>query len=82
MLTCQASYIITREKRIVNVRFLHKSNNIVFNSMLLMVLKSMNGNSALEYPTGSKRQNVEVSGTFSRNSDIRIDGSPLSDDLK
>jgi hypothetical protein len=66
-IACHAAYTVTRDKQIVNVRLLQKSNNIVFNSMLLMVLKSMNGNPILEFPPGSRRQFVEKTGTFSRN---------------
>lgn len=66
-IACHAAYTVTRDKQITNVRLLQKSNNIVFNSMLLMVLKSMNGNPILEFPPGSRRQSVEKTGTFSRN---------------
>lgn len=66
-IACHAAYTVTRDKQITNVRLLQKSNNIVFNSMLLMVLKSMNGNPILEFPPGSRRQFVEKTGTFSRN---------------
>lgn len=61
---CEVAYTVTRDKRIVNVRLLRKSNNIVYNSMLLMVLKSMNGNPLLEFPPGSKREVVEKTGVF------------------
>lgn len=70
-IACQAAYTVTRDKQIVNVRLLHKSNNIVFNSMLLMVLKSMNGNPILDFPPGSRRQSVEKTGTFSRNCGVQ-----------
>lgn len=63
-ISCEAAYTVTRDRQIVNVRLLHKSNNIVFNSMLLMVLKSMNGNSVLEFPPESKRESVEKTGEF------------------
>jgi len=66
-IACHAAYTVSRDKQITNVRLLQKSNNIVFNSMLLMVLKSMNGNPILEFPPGSRRQFVEKTGTFSRN---------------
>ncbi len=70
-IACQAAYTVTRDKQIVNVRLLHKSNNIVFNSMLLMVLKSMNGNPILDFPPGSRRNSVEKTGTFSRNCGVQ-----------
>lgn len=70
-IACQAAYTVTRDKQIVNVRLLHKSNNIVFNSMLLMVLKSMNGSPILEFPPGSRRMSVEKTGTFSRNCGVQ-----------
>lgn len=66
-IACQAAYTVTRDRQIVSVKLLQKSPNIVFNSMLLMVLKSMNGNPILEFPPGSRRQYVEKTGTFSRN---------------
>ncbi len=66
-IACQAAYTVTRDKQITSVKLLQKSPNIVFNGMLLMVLKSMNGNPILEFPPGSRRQVVEKTGTFSRN---------------
>lgn len=63
-LSCQAAYTVTRDRQITNVRLLQKSPNTVFNSMLLLVLKSMNGNPILDYPAGSQRLSVEKTGTF------------------
>lgn len=70
-LACQAAYTVTRDRQITNVRVLTKSPNVVFNTMLLLVLKSMNGNPILEFPPGSRRMTVEKSGTFSRNCGVQ-----------
>lgn len=70
-LACQAAYTVTRDRQITNVRVLQKSPNVVFNTMLLLVLKSMNGNPILEFPPGSRRMSVEKSGTFSRNCGVQ-----------
>jgi hypothetical protein len=74
-IACQAAYTVTRNKQIVNVRLLHKSNNIVYNSMVLMVLKSMNGNSVLEFPSGSKRESAEKTGEFDFHGSVTKDGT-------
>ncbi len=68
--SCEAAYTVTHDRQIINVRLLKKSHNIVYNSMLLMVLKSMNGNPLLEFPSGSKREFVEKTGVFTRNCGI------------
>ena len=70
-LACRVAYTVTNTGIITNVRMIQKSPNIVFNSMLLMVLKSMNGNPILSFPQGSRRQFVEKTGTFSRNFGIQ-----------
>ncbi len=66
-LACRVAYTVTNAGTITNVRMIQKSPNLVFNTMLLMVLKSMNGNAILSFPQGSRRQFVEKTGTFSRN---------------
>ncbi|MBU6451585.1 MAG: TonB C-terminal domain-containing protein [Cyanobacteria bacterium REEB67] len=66
-LACQVSYMVARDGRIGNVRVLQPSNNPIYNTMLLTVIKSMAGNPVLEYPPNSKRQFVEKSGTFTWN---------------
>ncbi len=66
-LACQVSYMVARDGRVGNVQLLQKSNNPIFNTMLLGVINSMNGNPVLEYPPNSRRQFVEKTGTFTWN---------------
>ncbi len=66
-LACQVSYMVARDGRVGNVQLLQKSANPIFNTMLLGVINSMNGNPVLEYPPNSRRQFVEKTGTFTWN---------------
>jgi hypothetical protein len=66
-LACQVAYAVTRDGRVINVRMLQKSPNIMFNSSLLLVINSMRGNPVLQFPMGSRRQVVEKTATFTRN---------------
>jgi len=66
-LACQVSYMVARDGRVGNVQLLQKSGNPIFNTMLLGVINSMNGNPVLEYPPNSRRQFVEKTGTFTWN---------------
>lgn len=66
-LACQVSYVVARDGRVGNVQVLQKSSNPIFNTMLLGVINSMNGNPVLEYPPNSRRQFVEKTGTFTWN---------------
>ena len=66
-LACRVAYTVTKDGSVDNIRVLERSPNILFNSMLLLVLKSMKGNPVLAYPPGSRRMSVEKTGTFSRN---------------
>ncbi len=66
-LGCQVVYTVTRDHQITNVRVIQKSPNIVFNTMTMLVLKSMNGSPMLEFPAGSRRMSVEKLGNFTRN---------------
>ncbi len=66
-ISCQASYTVTRDGRLVNVRLLRPSNDMGYNMMLLNVLNSMSGNPLLQFPPGSQRQFVCKTGEFSRN---------------
>jgi TonB C terminal len=62
------SYVVTRDGRIVNVQLQQKSSNIMFNTMLLMVINSLNGQSQLlAFPQGSNRNTVEKGGMFTQN---------------
>ncbi len=66
-LTAQVSYMVASDGRIGNVRVLQPSENPVFNSMLVNVIKSIQGSHELEFPPGSQRQFVEKTGTFKWN---------------
>lgn len=66
-ISCEATYNVTSDGRITNVRLLRKSNDIGFNMMLMNVLISMNGNPLLQFPPGTQRQVVCKTGEFSRN---------------
>lgn len=69
-LACAVTYTVTREKQITDIRLTRKSNNAVFDSVVMMALKSMNGSPLLEFPAGSKRLSVEKTATFNKNSII------------
>lgn len=66
-LECQVCYSVTRDGRIVNARILQGSSSIMFNTMLVGVINSLNGNPILQFPPGSRRQFVEKGGTFQHN---------------
>lgn len=66
-ISCEASYNVTRDGRITNVRLLRNSSDFRYNMMLITVLNSMNGNPLLQFPPGTNRQVVCKTGEFSRN---------------
>lgn len=66
-ISCEATYNVTRDGRIMNVRLLRKSNDMGYNMMLMTVLNSMNGSPLLQFPPGTNRQFVCKTGEFSRN---------------
>lgn len=66
-LACQVSYMVARDGRIGNVRVLQPSSNAIFNTMLLGVIQSIQGNAVLEYPPNSRRHFVEKTGLFTWN---------------
>lgn len=68
-ISCEVTYSISNDRRIFNIHMVRKSDSLVFNSMLFMVLNSMHGNAVLDFPAGSKRESIEMNGTFSRNAD-------------
>jgi len=66
------SYVVTRDGRITNVQIQQKSSNIMFNTMLLMVVNSLNGQTQLlAFPPGSHRNTVEKGGMFTQNYGIQ-----------
>ncbi|CAN5951181.1 unnamed protein product [Sphagnum jensenii] len=67
-LSVSVSYTVTRDCQIQNIRLTQKSPNLLFNMLIMTVLKSLNGDSALlTFPQGSHRMSVEKAGTFSVN---------------
>jgi hypothetical protein len=66
-LACEASYTVTANGQIKDIRLLRKSDDMKYNMMLMMVLQQMNGNPILQFPPGTHRQFVCKTGTFSRN---------------
>lgn len=66
-LSCSASYVVTRDGRITNLKLLSKSPNFLYNTMVMEVLQSLNRDPVLSFPPGSRRMMVDKSGTFSNN---------------
>jgi hypothetical protein len=63
-----AGYTVTRDGRIVGARLLQPSWNPIYNTLILGVINSINGDmSVLAFPPGSRRMMVEKSATFSQN---------------
>lgn len=64
-LMASISYTVTRDGHIINAHLTQKSPNIIFNTMLLTVVNSLNGNTAvLQFPQGSHRMQVDKAGEF------------------
>jgi hypothetical protein len=67
-LLASASYVVTRTGQVKDVRLLQKSWNPIFNTLVMGVINSLNGDlSVLAFPPGSRRVAVEKSGTFTQN---------------
>jgi hypothetical protein len=70
-MSVSVSYTVTRDCQVQNIMLTQKSPNFLFNTLILTVIKSLNGDSALlTFPQGSRRMSVEKSGTFSVNNGI------------
>lgn len=63
-MAAQVAYTVTRNGQITNVRLVQRSPNLIYNTMIFGVLKSMNGNPILTFPQGSRRMTVDKTGTF------------------
>ena len=62
------AYSVTRDGKIVNAHLTEKSPNIIYNTMVLTVVNSINGDiGVLAFPQGSRRMSVEKSGDFTVN---------------
>lgn len=66
-LSCQITYTVTRDGQIVNCRSLQGSGDRTFDSMVLQVVASLNGSALLQFPQGSRRQQVEKLAGFEHN---------------
>ncbi|CAN5231021.1 hypothetical protein BH10CYA1_BH10CYA1_08070 [soil metagenome] len=63
-----AAYSVSRDGRISNVRLNQKSPNPLYNACIMMAIQSLNGNLAvLQFPSNSRRMNVEKLGQFTQN---------------
>lgn len=70
-LSVTVSYTVSRNCQVSNIQLMQKSPNIVFNTLIMTVIKSLNGDvGLLTFPQGSRRQTVEKAGTFSVNTGI------------
>jgi hypothetical protein len=68
------AYTVTRDGHVTNVHLTQKSPNIIFNTMIITVVNSINGDqSVLPFPQGSRRMTVEKAGDFKVGYD-NIDG--------
>ncbi len=66
-LACNITYTVTRDGQIINCRTLQGSGDKVFDNMVLQVVASLNGSPLLQYPQGSRRQQVEKLAGFEHN---------------
>ena len=57
-------YTVDANRNITGVNLYERSPNLMFNMMIMGVLKSMNGNPILTFPEGTRRTSVEKTGTF------------------
>lgn len=71
-LTCYVTYTVTNDGRVINVQMPQKSTNIAFNAMVLLVINSMTGQTALlAFPQGSRRTFVNKAGSFTQNTGVQ-----------
>ncbi len=67
-LATYVTYVVTRDGQITNVELQQKSPNIAFNTLLLLVIKSLSGQrELLKFPDGSKRMSVDKGAMFTQN---------------
>lgn len=66
-LYAEVAYDVTADGRVINIRLLRRSPDMIFNATLLGVIKTLQGNSILRFPEGSRRQIVAKRGVFTRN---------------
>jgi hypothetical protein len=67
-LLAKVSYTVSKDGQIQDVIFTQKSTNVMFNALILQVIKSFSGDKdMLRFPDGSRRVAIENFGTFSQN---------------
>jgi hypothetical protein len=70
-LAVTVSYTVGRDGTVSNIRLMQKSPNLMYNTLILTVVKSLNGDvGLLTFPQGSRRQSVEKAGEFSVNTGV------------
>ncbi len=57
-------YSVTRDGQVTNAHLTQKSQNVIYNTLVLTVVNSLSGNNVLAFPPGSRRMSVDKSGTF------------------
>jgi hypothetical protein len=64
----RVDYLVTRDGQIQDVKLMVKSNNPMYDALIVQVVKSFNGERAiLQFPAGSRRGSIEKFGDFSQN---------------
>lgn len=64
----RVDYVVTRDGQIQDVKLLVKSNNPMFDALIVQVVKSFNGErEILQFPAGSRRASIEKFGNFTQN---------------
>ncbi len=62
------TYVVSRDGQISDVRLQQKSPNVAYNTLIVLVIKSLSGQKdLLRFPEGSKRFSVDKGGTFTQN---------------
>lgn len=63
-LQAEVAYDVTADGRIINVKVLRKSPDMIYNMTLYTVVKSLQGDPILAFPNGSRRMVVAKRGVF------------------
>ena len=64
----QISYAVTKDGHIQNIQFMQKTDNALFNTMIVQAVQSLDGDiGVLAFPPGSRRASVPKKATFQHN---------------
>ncbi len=67
-IACYVNYTVTKDGQIINLDMPQKSPNVAFNAMVLLVIKSISGQTdLLRFPAGSKRAYTNKGAMFTQN---------------